>query len=144
MRTDVPAAPRPIVDATTPVLASGSWLLELPFTTPLSLNDRMIWQVKAKAIKPWRKAAHALAKAAGIPPCQRVRIELYYTPRDNRARDPLNLVATLKAVEDGIVDAGVIPDDSSRYHESVMPKITEKGPGRPRGNRLWVVVTRLA
>lgn len=115
----------------------------MPFTTPLSLNDRMVWQMKQRLTKPWRDAAHTLARAQRIPACSRVKIELFYTPRDSRARDPLNLVATLKPIEDGIVDAGVIPDDSSRFHQSCMPVITEKGPERPGGNRLWVVVTRV-
>ncbi len=116
-------------------------MLELPFASPLSLNDRLNWKLKWVKTKPWREAACTLAKAQHIPPCRRVEIQLWYTPRDVRARDPLNLVATLKAVEDGIVDAGVIPDDSSRYHTSVMPKITKKGPPRQGGNRLWVVIT---
>lgn len=140
MRTDVP----PAIPSPRTLVAARSWVLELPFTTPLSLNHRMNWQQKARITKPWRDAAHVLARAARIPACQRVRIELFYTPRDDRPRDPLNLVASLKPVEDGIVDAGVIPDDSARHHESVMPVITPKGPTRPGGNRLWVVVTRLA
>ncbi len=122
---------------------AGSWVLELPFTTPLSLNDRAHWRAKAAVTKTWRDAALVLIRAQRVPACGRVRVALFYTPVDNRARDPLNLVASLKAVEDGIVDAGVIPDDSMRYHTSVMPVITAKGPLRPSGNRLWVVLTRL-
>ena len=72
-----------------------------------------------------------------------MEIQLFFTPADSRARDPLNLVASLKACEDGIVDAGVIADDDFRHHTSVMPVITEKGPLRPNGNRLWLVVTQL-
>lgn len=119
-------------------------MLELPFTRPLSLNDRMHWMLKAKHTRQWREATLVLARAARIPSCERVKIELFYTPRDGRARDPLNLVATLKACEDGIVDAKVIPDDSALHHTSVMPVITEPGPVRARGNRLWLVVTKLA
>jgi crossover junction endodeoxyribonuclease RusA len=120
-----------------------TWTLELPFETPLSLNDRAPWPVRQKQVRAWRDAAHRLARAHRIPPCERVRIQLCYVPRDDRRRDPLNLVASLKAVEDGIVDAGVIPDDNSAHHESVMPVITAKGPPRPGRNRLWVTVTRL-
>jgi crossover junction endodeoxyribonuclease RusA len=50
-------------------------------------------------------------------------VTLIYAPRDKRRRDPLNLVASLKACEDGIVDAGVIPDDTPVYIESQMPLI---------------------
>lgn len=141
MRTDVPPAARPAIVAEVPLLRQGQWLLEMPFQRPLSLNDRDIWQVKFGKIKPWRTAAATLARAAKIPRCARVTIELFFTPGDNRARDPLNLVATLKAVEDGIVDAGVIPDDRGAWHTSVMPVIMPKGPLRPTGNRFWVIVT---
>ena len=98
-------------------------MLRLPFTAPLSLNDRMHYMVKAKKTKEWREAARRAAEAAGIPSCSRIRVTLIYTPRDKRRRDPLNLVASLKACEDGIVDAGVIPDDTPAYIESQMPLI---------------------
>lgn len=146
MRTDVPPRARE-EDPRTDVVdwIAQSWVLELPFTTPMSLNDRMHWRVKAKRTAEWREAACWLAKAAKIPPCRRVEVRLFYTPRDSGRRDPLNLVQTLKACEDGLVDAGVMPDDSLQAgHQSVMPEITPKGSERPGGNRLWLVVTRLA
>ncbi len=142
VRRDVPGAPVPALEPPRARrVTEGRWELEMPFTAPLSLNDRLNHTVRWVKTKPWRKAAKELAVEAGIPPCRRITIELFYTPRDDRARDPLNLVASLKAVEDGIVDAGVIPDDSSRYHTSVMPQITQKGPLRPGKNRIWVVIT---
>lgn len=115
----------------------------MPFTTPLSLNDRTPWQVKMGKVKPWRDAAHVLTQAAKVPPCKRVTILLEYVPRDSRDRDPLNLVATLKPIEDGIVDAGVIPDDSSRFHTSVMPVILPKGEEFRAGSRFRVTITAL-
>lgn len=122
-----------------------TWVLELPFTAPLTLNARMKWQHAHAVKKPWREAACVLARSAKIPRCQRVEIVLWYTPKDDRARDPLNLVAALKLCEDGLVDAGVIKDDSNvAGHVPVMPEITSKGPLRPGGNRLWLTVTRLA
>jgi crossover junction endodeoxyribonuclease RusA len=120
-----------------------TWILELPFSKPLNLNEhrRQHWAKKRADIAQWREGTFWLAKAAGIPPCDRVTIQLKYVPADNRRRDPLNLVAGLKPCEDGLVDAGVIPDDSGKFHTSVMPVITEKGPPRKNGNRLWLEVT---
>lgn len=140
MRRDVPAN-RAVLRSSPP--PSGPWTLELPFTKPMSLNDRAHWRVKARITKEWREAAHVLARAQRIPACERVHIQLFYVPADRRPRDPLNLVQSLKAVEDGIVDAGVIPNDDSRHHESVMPIITPAGPARAAGNRLWAVITAL-
>jgi crossover junction endodeoxyribonuclease RusA len=97
-----------------------SWVFDLPQTTPMSLNARMNWAVAAKMKKPYREAAHVLALQQKIPACKRVRVTLIYTPKDKRRRDPLNLVATLKLVEDGLVDAGVIPDDTPDYLESQL------------------------
>jgi crossover junction endodeoxyribonuclease RusA len=118
------------------------WTLELPFTIPLSMNSRMHHFAKAGHVKVWRNAVHVLAKSAQIPFCpDGVQIALFYTPPDRRRRDPLNLVASLKACEDGIVDAGVVVDDDAAHHTSVMPVITEKGPPRPGGNRIWLEIT---
>ncbi len=118
-----------------------TWTLELPFTKPLSLNDRMTYWAKAAQTKLWRDAACILARHQRVPALPRITAQLFYVPRDDRRRDPLNLVASLKACEDGLVDAGVIVDDSQRYHESVMPRIVPKGPARKSGNRLWLVIT---
>jgi len=141
MRRDVPPGVKPRIKVKPAVTREGQWVLELPFTKPLSLNDRDIWQVRQGKTRPWRKAAATLARHHKIPRCFRVTVEVFFTPADNRTRDPINLVPVVKAVEDGIVDAGVIPDDRGAWHISVMPVITAKGPLRPGGNRFWVIVT---
>ncbi len=115
----------------------------MPFLTQLSLNDRMKWPVKAKMTKPWREAAHVLARHAKIPPCKRIEVLLEYRPATNRARDALNLAATLKPIEDGIVDAGVIPDDNGKFHTSVMPVILPVGDEFVPGSRFRVTITAL-
>lgn len=117
------------------------WQFDLPQTHPVSLNHRMAWQQKHRITKPYRDAAHVLARAVKIPHCRRVRVYLIYTPRDARRRDPLNLIATLKLVEDGIVDAGVVDDDNPDFIESQMPLIDlpEKG----KAGRLTVLVERV-
>lgn len=120
-----------------------TWLLELPQTKPMSLNDRDQWFVKAKKTKEYVDTTIVLARQAKIPPCGRIQVLLAYGPRDRRVRDPLNLVQTLKAVEDGLVRAGVVPDDNPLYVESVMPVILEPGPPNGENGRLWVCVTEL-
>lgn len=119
------------------------WVLELPFTKPLSLNDRMNHWAKAKAVKEWREAAHWLARSARIPACRVVRVELHYVPRDDRRRDPDNLVAAFKPLVDGLVDAGVVPDDTDEFVRREWPAIHPKGKPRANGNRFWLVVTRV-
>ena len=79
--------------------------------------------VKAREVAQVRKDVCTLAKAAKIPALVRIVVELHYAPRDSRRRDALNLVATLKPCEDGIVDAGVVPDDTAEFVVPTMPVI---------------------
>lgn len=116
----------------------STWLLTLPFSKPLNLNHRQHHMVRAKAVREVREAACLLARSAKIPACRKVRVTLVYTPRDGRRRDSLNLVPMLKACEDGLVDAGVVPDDTPVYLESQMPLIDAPTPGQPGQVQLYV------
>lgn len=119
-----------------------SWALELPFAKPMSLNQRLHWAVKAKTTKEWRDATIVLAKHAKIPVLSLISVQLFYEPATSTRRDPLNLVQTLKAVEDGLVSAKVIPDDDPTHLLSVMPIILPKGPGHATG-RFWAVISEV-
>lgn len=118
------------------------WRLDLPLTTPLSMNDREHWRTKARKVKQLRSDIKTLARAAGIPPLVRIAVELHYAPRDRRRRDAINLSATLKVCEDGIVDAGVVPDDVALYVEPTHPVIDDPTGGRH--GQLYVLVRELA
>lgn len=90
-------------------------IIRLPHTKPpLSLNDRMHWRKKASIVKALR--GHVAAEASRhMAPCDRATVELHYVPRDARRRDADNLVATLKPCLDGLVDAGIVPDDTPDF-----------------------------
>jgi crossover junction endodeoxyribonuclease RusA len=118
-----------------------SWTLQLPFTRPLSLNDRSNYWARASAVKEYRTAAWALAKQAKIPPCDRIRLTLLYTPRDRRRRDTINLAASMKPLEDGLVDAGVVPDDTPQFVEDHRYVIADPDRDVPR---LQLIVERRA
>ncbi len=120
-----------------------SWRLELPLAKPLSLNARQHWRVKAKAVAQLRRDAHLLAEAARVPACSRIHVQLHYVPRDARRRDRDNLVATLKPVLDGLVDAGVVPDDTDEYVTWSPPIIDPPCPGLML-RRLYVVIREVA
>lgn len=118
-----------------------SWTFRLPLEKPLSLNDRMHWAVKAKLVKQVRDDVHLLCRSKRVPKCERISVLLTWHPAPLvRRRDPLNLVATLKAVEDGVVQAGVVPDDTPEYVLSIMPVIAE---AKPPSGQLWVTIQRL-
>ena len=114
----------------------GWWEFDLPMSKPISMNDRDSRWVTASKVKEVVDSTILLARGARIRgKVKRISVLLTYIPRDNRRRDPLNLVATLKAVEDGIVRAGgIVPDDNPAYVTSIMPAIApaEGGVGRLR------------
>ena len=119
------------------------WTVRLPWTKPpLSLNDRSHWRKRAADTAVVREESgyhihrqfnlrERAAYERGTILCHRVKATLTYYPRDKRRRDATNLVATYKAVIDGMVDAGVILDDTPEYLVEVMPVIA-KPDGDPR------------
>jgi crossover junction endodeoxyribonuclease RusA len=93
-----------------------SWRIKLPWERPpLSLNDRLHWRPERKLKIEIREAAHWLAKGNKIPPLQRVRVTLEWVVPDERIRDIDNPIATYKCLADGLVNAGVVPDDNPKY-----------------------------
>ena len=109
-----------------------TWTIRLPYTTPpLSLNSRMHWATKANVTSGLRVGTAILAVDGRIPPCDRIRVTLIYVPRDKRTRDRDNLVATLKPCIDGLVDAGIVPDDSPEYVTWEPPIIAAPDPKDP-------------
>ena len=93
-----------------------TWTLRVGDYTkpPLSLNDRMHWRKKAGITKTIRAGVADDARRT-VPVLGWIAVELHYVPRDRRRRDRDNLVSTLKPCLDGLVDAGVIPDDTPEY-----------------------------
>lgn len=117
--------------------APAEWRIDLPWRKPpLSMNDRGHWAGRAATVSMVRFLTQCFVSAK-VPRLRRVAIELHYAPRDKRRRDPLNLVATLKACEDGIVDAGVIPDDTPQHSVPTMPIID---PPTGSAGRMWLVI----
>ena len=117
--------------------APRTWTLDLPLTKPLSMNDRRHWRVKHKETSAVRAAATGAARDAGIPLLAAFTVELHYQPRDKRRRDPENLIATLKPFVDGLVDAGIAPDDCPPYYATTIPVVD---PPNGAGGRLYAVV----
>lgn len=52
---------------------------------------------------------------ARLPKLIRARIEIWYRFPDNRRREVANLQPTSKAIVDGLVDAGLLPDDQDEH-----------------------------
>ena len=88
---------------------------------PLTSNQRIHWRQRAALTKEVRE--RTAFKAEGIPAMKACTVSLTWVVNDKRRRDADNLVPTLKAMCDGLVDAGVVPDDTPQLMHKVMPVI---------------------
>jgi crossover junction endodeoxyribonuclease RusA len=94
---------------------------------PLTENQRWShWAAKGRVVKDVRLTGKLLAARLGRQ--ERVEVTLTWIVPNDRKRDEDNVVPTLKALCDGLVDAGVVPDDTRRYMVKNMPVIrVERG-----------------
>lgn len=83
----------------------------------MNANHRKHFRVAARFTSAWRHAAKGQALAHGLGP---VPVPCHITVVIHRSHnrgeyDAGNYAPTAKAVVDGLVDAGVLPDDRNRY-----------------------------
>lgn len=106
-------------------------VLPLP-SRDVSPNSRGHWAKKARAVKKQRQDAFLGARAAlGFrrePRWRLARSKAYFYFRDNRRRDRDNMAASLKGAYDGIVDAGILADDSGLTHEPIVFAVDKTDP----------------
>lgn len=100
----------------------------------LNSNQRLHRMAAAKLTAQWRAAGKQAA--TDLEPVEgQVRILAYISkPRGGRW-DPNNLWPTIKALVDGIVDAGLIPDDD---HEHLIGPDMRRGPKAPAAITLHI------
>lgn len=90
----------------------------------LTMNQRKHWTWVSKNKRAWRTAAADAAFAAGVVfpqagACSFVRC--VFPVKQMRRRDPHNYFPTVKPLVDGLVDAGVWPDDTPEFVETREP-----------------------
>lgn len=127
-------------------LRPPSWRVALPEGLKL-LNEnqtrRMHWHAKSDLAAAIRAAAAYTARQRlrdGMPRMERAHIfyVIHPGPRVTR-RDPANWAQSAKAAIDGLVDAGVLPDDDSTRCLGGDPRL-----GEPvKGSQLVLIVTDL-
>jgi hypothetical protein len=81
----------------------------------VSANDRLDWKLRASLVASIRDTAERVAREMRIPPLGRVRVRAFYYYPDNGKRDPGNLAPSVKAMVDGLVRSGAIPDDHDEF-----------------------------
>lgn len=120
------------------------WSIDVPMVVPCGVrelrpwtaNDRRHWRVKAQWTSIIRRAVALQARNLHIPPQRHITVGLHYAPGDNRRRDAPNLITTQKPAVDGLVDAGIIPDDIDQWVTELMP-VLRKCHGL---RRLWLEI----
>lgn len=65
----------------------------------------------------WKKLAHMTVRMHDIPKLPRIRISAVFFRRNMNSADYDGDVFAMKRILDGIVAAGVVPNDSRRYVE---------------------------
>lgn len=70
---------------------------------------------RAQLVATWRQAYAGLCLEQKVPALQWVEVEATQYCRDRRMPDLGNCFPAVKAAVDGVVDAGVIPDDNGDY-----------------------------
>lgn len=98
---------------------------------PWTINKDRNWHPhqRAKVIKEWREAFTILAYEAKVPKLSYITVDIQPVLADNRLQDTGACVTAAKAAIDGIVDAGVIPDDNPNHLGwlKFYPPVVEKG-----------------
>ena len=87
--------------------------MAIPRHLLLTSNQRLHWATKAKRTKALRWRGYQVG--LDMDQMQKTHLTVFVHWPDNRRRDEMNLAPTLKACIDGMVDAGVLPDDSGDY-----------------------------
>ncbi len=81
----------------------------------LTSNQRLHYYARSSRVRSIREVAAATARLTRAPHLTRARITITIAFPDRRRRDTHNLMPTAKAIVDGLVDAGLLPDDDHRH-----------------------------
>lgn len=107
-----------------------SWLLVIPMRPTLTNAVHNMHFRKASAErKKWRGMGLALAEQAKVPSCTAIEVTCWGVYPGGRLPDPDAVAPSLKGVLDGLVDAGVVPDDTGEWVKAItyLPAVKEKG-----------------
>lgn len=102
-------------------------VISFPAPAPLlNMNQRLHWTVQRRRAREWRTAATVAAlQQLGPGPTRIARPPSYVTVtlpvRDRRRRDPANFFPVTKHCVDGLVSAGVWPDDDPTWVTVIEP-----------------------
>jgi len=81
----------------------------------LNANDRVDLRRQTPDRRAWRDAGRVYAMQAKLPRLERAHLVAELRFADDRRRDVHNLYPSIKALVDGLIDYGLLPDDNHRH-----------------------------
>lgn len=103
----------------------------------LTSNQRRHYHDTGRATKVLRITGKLNAQSQELRPMTRVHVHVFVGWPDRRRRDVPNLWPTVKALIDGIVDAGILPDDN----DDVVTALTFRRSGELHAAKDTVAIT---
>jgi len=109
----------------------SEWTITIPASYRwLTANQRLHYRAKAELTASWRAHACLIAKLGHAPKdLTRVHIVATLRFRNGNRRDVHNWMPTLKACVDGLIDYGLLPDDSTAHLVGPDLRLGDKLPG---------------
>lgn len=86
----------------------------LPRALVLNANQRQHWAPRAAVTKQLRQMAAIAARGQRVG-SEQAHLKIAVGWPDKRRRDVANIAPTIKALVDGAIDAGLLPDDSDKH-----------------------------
>ncbi len=118
------------------------WTLTIPAPAKwLNANDRVDLRRQTPDRRAWRDAGRVYAMQAKLPKLDRAHLLAELRFADERRRDVHNLYPSIKALVDGLIDYGLLPDDNHRHLVGPDLRYGPKVAKRPGGVSGEVVLT---
>lgn len=123
-------------------MSTRQWTVQVTAPAPfLNTNERLHGRAAARIVKAWRDATNVYARQAKLPALSRARIRADIHWPTRRRRDAHNYMNTIKAMIDGLIDHGLLPDDSDQHLLSVEICGVPPAKPQPRTTPAVVVLT---
>lgn len=111
--------------------------IRLAASDVLNENDRRHWARKSPHVRAIRQVAHQTAVVTRAPHLQRARLVVTLAYPDRKRRDRHNYTPTIKPIIDGLIDAGVLPDDDDTHLDGPVLKVADEVTTRRMGQRVY-------
>ena len=123
-----------------------SRVLPLTRSKLITANDKLHWAARARLTKQIRQWGYLLGREGeGVARLglTHARVEVEFAYPDRRRRDRSNLSPTVKALMDGLIDAGLLPDDADRFLDGPHTVIAARLAGKHLNIPMYEVRVRV-